>query len=260
MVHPRFMPRSSLLAIGLATALGAQAGHITTVDCNIDAYNLTGHTANDFDILLGGVAPADIGKVFLRPETYFPQVEVTAQTYGALIHYSGREVPHGGAVHIGYEISPSGPVNTIDQYWSWNGTRLGGPAFHCAAPTIERRGDVTNTSGADVWIQRRVVARPAAVDLQADLVRLSAFWTGALVIDGNPIALPQGQTRSHLFDDIGHGSYTLMYDVCADALCQDIRQTVFSSAFVTPEPGAAWLALAGALAMLAVPGRRCRPR
>ena len=251
MASPHLLALRGLFALGLGVALGAQAGHIQTIDCNIDAYNLTGTTANDFDIKLGGVAASDINQVFLRPAQYFPNVTVTEESYGALIHYSGLEVPNGGRVHIGYEISPSGPWGTIDQYWSLDGARLGGPEFLCNQPTDYRDGNVTNTSSSDVWIRRRVAYQAGAVDLDEDLVRDSAFYDSAVLIDTDPIALLQNQTSRHRFADFGHGSYTTIYDVCADAQCLNVTQTVFNSVFYTPEPGVVGLLALGTLLLTA---------
>lgn len=258
MAISHLLARRGLLALGLGVALGAQAGSIRVIDCNIDAYNLTGTTANDFDIKLSGVAAGDISRVFLRPAQYFPDVSVTTESYGALIHYSGREVANGDSVHIGYEIFPAGPWGTIDQYWSFNGARLGGPTFLCTQPTDYLDGDVTNTSSSDVWIRRRVAYQPGEVDLNDDLVRDSAFFASALLVDTDPIPLLQNQTSSYRFTDFGHGSYTTIYEVCADAQCNQLTQTVFNSVFYTPEPGVLSLMALGGLLLAAsrAPRRR----
>lgn len=250
--------RRGLVALGIGVALGAQAGSIRTIDCNIDAYNLTGTTANDFDIKLSGVAASNISQVFLRPAQYFPNVTVSTESYGALIHYLGREVAPGDSVHIGYEIFPAGPWGTIDQYWSFDGNRLGGPEFFCTQPTDYLDGNVTNTSSSDVWIRRRVAYQPDAVDLNDDLVRDSAFFASALLIDTDPLQLLQNQTSSYRFADFGHGSYTTIYEVCSDAQCNNLTQTVFNSVFYTPEPGVLSLMALGGLLLAAsrAPRRR----
>lgn len=258
MAITHLLARCGLLAWGLGVALGAQAGHIQSIDCNIDAYNLTGTTANDFDIKLAGVTASDVSQVFLRPARYFPNVSVSTESYGTLIHYSGRDVAHGESVHIGYEIFPAGPWGTIDQYWSLDGNRLGGPEFLCNPRQDFRDGNVVNTSSSDVWIRRRVAYQEDAVDLNDDLVRDSAFFASAMLVDTDPIPLLQNQTASYRFSDFGHGSYTTIFDVCADARCNSVTQTVFNSVFYTPEPGAWSLLVLGGLLLAAMraAGRR----
>lgn len=247
--------RHLLALIGALIAVVAHAGHIETIDCNIDAYNLTGQTANDFDIRLGGVSAAEVRKVY---QSFFPNVTVTDESYGALIHYFGLDVAPGERVHIGYEISPSGPVGTIDQYWSYNGARLGAPDFLCNKPTSFRNGNVTNTSTSDLWIQRRVQIQADPVDLQTDLIVGSAFWASASVIDSTPISLVAGSTASYIFADEGKGAYAMIFDVCGDAACSSLRETVFSAVYYTPEPGAmSLLAVAG---LAALGGSRLRRR
>ncbi len=243
--------KHGLCCAGLGIAMAAQAGHIQTIDCNIDAYNLTGSTANDFDIQLSGVTADDIRQVFLRPAQYFPDVSVSTESYGALIHYSGREIASGDSVHIGYEIYPAGPWGTIDQYWSLDGARLGGPEFLCRQPTDRLDGRVTNTSAGDVWIRRRVQDQAGAVDLADDLVRSSSFFAAAQLIDTDPIQLLQNQSTDYRFADLGGGSYTMIYEVCSDARCGNVTQTVFSSLFYVPEPGVLGLAGLGLLLLAA---------
>lgn len=251
--------RGALASLGIIVAAGAQAGHITTMDCNIDAYNLTGQTANDFDIQLGGVAKSEVLKTF---HNIFPNVEVTEQPYGSLIHYYGREFAPGDSVHIGYEIFPAGPIGTIDQYWSYDGAKLGGPAFRCNKPTIFSDGNVTNTGSTDVWIQRRFAVEPDAVDLQNDLNTGTSFWNNATLIDQSPIALLAGATADYAFANVGAGSYTMMYDVCSDAQCSagHVSETVFSSVYYTPEPGVLGLVGSAGLAALGASALRRRRR
>lgn len=250
--------RTALWAAAWGIATAAQAGHVRNFDCNIDAYNLTGSTANDFDIKLGGVSASDITQVFLRPTQYFPNVSVSTESYGALIHYSGREVASGDAVHIGYEIYPAGPWGTIDQYWSLDGARLGGPEFLCQQPTDRLDGRVTNTSSSDVWIRRRVAYQAGAVDLAGDLVRDSSFFASAQLLDTDPIQLLQNQSTDYRFTDFGGGSYTMIYEVCGDAQCGNVTQTVFSSLFYVPEPGVLGLVALGCLALAAARAPRSR--
>lgn len=243
--------RGAIAAALVLAAGAAQAGAVRTIDCNIDAYNLTGQTANDFDILLRGTAPAQISRLFLRPGQDFPEVEVRDTADGALIHYHGMEVANGGRVHVGFQIFPAGPVGTIEQYWTWNGTPLGGPDFRCTPPLDPLDGRIQNTGISDVWVQRRVAIQENPVDLQNDLVRGSALWNAALLLDVAPVALDAGTTLDYRFGGGGHGSYTMMYDVCGDLACTNVLQTVLQSTFYTPEPAlplllawpAAWLLL-----------------
>ena len=257
------------LAVAVCTALPfmSHAGAIKTIDCNIDAYNLTGRTANDFDIVLRGVSKAEVNRLYQNTR-YFPNVDVTdifikndPNDPGILIHYWGKEVrAFTDPVHIGYEISPSGPIGTVDQYWSWNGDRLGGPEFRCNLPTTHVDGSVTNPGTAPAWVQRRVAYQSGPVDLVDDLVLGSTLWANAQVIDQSFVEIAGDTSLPYTFADQGHGAYVMMYDVCADMACTGGRvQTVFNAVYYTPEPSSLALLVAG-LAGLAVRARRNRGR
>jgi len=253
------------LAVSSAMPFMSHAGAIKTIDCNIDAYNLTGTTANDFDILLRGVSKAEVDRVY-QNNNYFPNVDVTdiliGSDPGILIHYWGKDVLPGSQVHIGYEISPSGPIGTVDQYWSLDGARLGGPDFRCNLPTDYVDGSVTNPGTAAAWVQRRVAYQAGPVDLVTDLVLNSALWSNAQIIDASFVEIAASTTLPYTFTDQGYGAYVMMYDVCADMACTNGRiQTVFNAIHYAPEPSSLALLVVG-LAGLTMRARRttARPR
>jgi len=262
------MLRTFLIAVSafasLVLAPAAHAGRIAVIDCNIDAYNLTGQDANDFDIKIVGATAADVRRTYLRPTQYFPNVAVTDQTFGGvpgvLIHYSGTTVANGERVHIGYEIFPSGPIGTIDQYWSFDGARLGGPDFRCTLPTSYRDGTIENTGATDVWIQRRTYFQSAPVDLDDDLVRGSVLFGAATLVDTTAVALASAASLPYTFADQGHGAYVMIYDVCSAQACDEASriQTVFNTVYFTPEPGSLALLALGGLAVLGI-RRRAAP-
>ena len=255
---------SSLMRAGAAAALSlfglsAQAGTVELLDCNIDAYNLTGQTANDFDVRLPGMGSSSLTQIYGGSRRFFPQVTVTDEVDGTRLHFFGAEVADGGAVHIGYEIKPPGVVPTAEQNWSSNGAPLGAPVWGCTRPMANfRQAEIVNpgTDTAYVRIRAQFVSGP--ISLADDLIRDSALDLGAMVVTPVAIQLTAGQSANYGFDDFGHGSYVTIFDVCGDAACAKVMETVFNAVQYTPEPGSGAL-LAGALAAAALASRARRP-
>lgn len=251
---------TQLICLAACTAAMAQttyAGSVSTIDCNVDLYNLTGYTANDFDYIIAGLVETDVKKLYSGPLNKFTDAEVkpwpdATNQSGILVHFFGAEVPDGEGVHVGYEVGVHGlqGVAAVDAYWSWNGAKLGSPSVLCGGlQNTYREAQITNSGQSTVWVQRRALYQEAIVDLD-DLYRGGSVWDDASLVDSMLIELEAGESLLHTFGETDHGSYILVTDVFLDSAGNTRQSTVFTSVNYTPEPSMVGLLGAGLLGLL----------
>lgn len=251
-------------AFGVGISVTAEAGSIRTIDCNPDMYNLTGQTANDFDIVLGNIDASDVSGVYSDPtlsHNPFPTHTVSDLPDGnVLVRYSGAEVPDRTSVHVGISVPYlSGNPYVVDQYWTRDGINIGSPTFRCNLdPVSYTDGAIRNAGSTAAWVQRRVLHLSNSVTLD-QLLPDEALWSAASLIDAAPVRVGAGQSLGYVFANSGDGAYLMAYDVWNDdsnapgALSQRLMQA-FN---VVPEPSPLLLLVCPAL-VFAFRGRRRR--
>ncbi len=231
---------------------------VTGTLSNFDVVNTTGQEANDFDVVLGGVAPGDIDSLYTGD---YPNVSVMPASGGTRIRWSGSSTPPGGFAHFGLTLAGDVDPVAVQMNWTFNGSNTGNlpdvwQIWNSLLSGVVQ-DDITNRSTVDLLIQRRVNERVEPVSL-TDLLRGGQLWNSAILIDPVPIPLPSGATALYDYDGFPMpGNVLMFYDVFT-TLDPDVRlMTFLNGAAVIPEPATLALMI-GAVVMLA--GRRLHRR
>jgi hypothetical protein len=177
--------------------------------------------ANDIHIVLPGL---DVEQVFDLWTGSFPSASVVATADGVIINWSGRDVPAGQTIHIGWTISDTTtlPGQMLQFYWTRDGVPLPQPlpdnvqrwTWDGSQTVIDR---LPNFSTEPVLVQRRVRQSTETVGM-ADLMRGSAWWNAAQLIDPAPMPLMPDSFFDVFFNVEPPGApqtrtYSVMYDV-----------------------------------------------
>jgi hypothetical protein len=223
---------------------------VTGTLSNFDVYNRTGQEANDFDLVLDGIAPGDIGNLYTGD---YPNVSVVPTAGGTRIRWTGSSTPPGGSAHFGLTLADDLDPSAVQMNWTFNGANTGNlpDVWQIWNSLISGvvRDDITNRSTLDLLIQRRVNERVEPVAL-SDLLRGGQLWNTATLIDPAPIPLPPGATALYDFGGFPMPGNVLMFFDVFTTLDPDVPlMTFLNGASVVPEPAALSLMAAAAVLM-----------
>ena len=251
---------ASLIGLTLCapSATAAQAFPLGNLS-NFDVWNRTGVTANDFDLFLDGITPAQITSTWTGS---YPNVTKTFNGTGTLLHWTGNFTAPGSSAHFGVHLLDNLSPTSTTWNWTFGGTSVGSvpgiwqPWFFLPGVVRDR---LINPWTFPLWIQRRVIIAPRIIGL-GDLLVGGQLWNDATVIDSSPILFPGGSSILDFdFPDQGTtASYAMMYDLYSDNNGVPGDQiATFLNATDVPEPQTGLLVSIG-LAGLMLSWRRGR--
>jgi len=220
---------------------------------NFDVWNFTGSTANDFEVYMGGVKPADINSTYKGD---YPNSTSTDLGTGTVVRWTGSSTADTGKAHFGVGLSGNVQPIPVSYTWTFDGNVIGTlPRTWQGWDFDGRRRDIfRNFDLEPVWIQRRWATFDGTLVLD-DLLRDSPLWNSAILIDTAPLQVMGNSEVTFDFDPSGVDTwYFLGYDVM-EASGRTIM-TSLNAAQAVPEP-MTLLALGAGVAMVA---RRRRQR
>ena len=212
---------------------------------NFDVNNPNPEPADDFEIHLPGVAPAQIqGTWNFNPHYHTPTI--STETAGTLVHYVSPtpNVTAPGAIeHFGV-ILPSFPTGTTFQ-WSQGGIELGQPeAFPMPQPPViippppptpenpnpveTIQNEVRNENQTESFFVERLEAHVAGEVELANLLTDDPLVLGATALDDHPKLLRPGQ---RLTDDNPVGADDITRATCR--CCAFLQITTDSKAHLS---------------------------
>ena len=246
---------------------------------NFDATNDTGHTANDFEVTLGGVSVGDVSDYYTDD---YGNVTENQAGGDVKIHWStDGQTASGETEHFGFALTKGTDYSSMDMQWTWNGLPVGGgvspnnyppdvsPRWEPHVDLDMLRSLIHNNcpTMSSVWIQRRVNTSTGAMTVDELLVG-GNLWNTATLIDASPIVVPFCNTVTYDFDwDAGTPNYVMMYEVWEDngglaggpGAAGDLEVVHLTAARAIPEPASIALILAAAsFGLLAYALRRTR--
>jgi hypothetical protein len=225
---------------------------------NFDVQNNTGQAANDFEVVLTGLMLGDVELGGFWTGSY-PIVTHGPDTDGVKIRWSGSQTLNGDFAHFGVETPYGEPfdLNTTSTefYWTSGENRLPNPP-----PSTWQNWDdvggvrdvIRNYGSSDIWVQRRVLTVPWAVELD-ELMRDGDLWNAGIRIDGTSrVKIEAGLDLTYDFPipepvdpPVPIESYVMMYDVFDSSSGGSRSMTFLNAVWGCPEPSSIIALLCG---------------